>query len=253
MKLAIASITVASVAAFAPAGSKKAVTKLSAIPKANPLGPARIASKGSSTPSEALPWTTTVLDGNYLGDFGFDPLGLSVVAAGRYGVSGLDWYREAELIHGRICQLAVLGFIWPSVFGTLPGNDSYGQDCFAYPNPIEALNSVPKESLGQIFLFMSFLELRRLNILREEGADHIPGDERFGQTGWNPFGLNYTPEEYEEKKLQELKHCRLAMIGFLGVWFQANNSGLGVGEQLGAALQTPDYVAKVGYFFPEGI
>jgi hypothetical protein len=272
MKLAIASFTVASVAAFAPAGSKKAVTKLSASvgstgtpgsltnlsPKplseqAKEFGQATAAAKASGTPSTALPWSTTVLDGDYLGDVGFDPFGLSVSAQGRYGVSGLDWYREAELMHGRICQIAVLGFIWPSVFGTFPGNSFYGQDCFNYPNPLEAFGNVHRESIVQIHLFMSALEMRRVNIIREEGSNYVPGDQRFGQTGWNPFGLDYTPEEFEEKRLQELKHCRLAMLGFIGLWSQAKASGVGIGEQLGAAFHVPDYVGKAGYYFPEGI
>jgi len=272
MKLAIASLSVASVAAFAPAGSKRASTQLAGsvgssgtpgsltnlAPKslseqAKEFGAATAAAKSAGNPSTALPWATTVLDGNYLGDVGFDPFGLSVSAQGRYGVSGLDWYREAELMHGRICQLAVLGFIWPSVFGTFPGNDFYGQDCFNYPNPLDAFGGVPRESIGQILLFMSALEMRRVNIIREEGSNYVPGDQRFGQTGWNPFGLKYTPEEFEEKRLQELKHCRLAMLGFIGLWSQAKASGVGIGEQLGAALVTPDYVAKAGYFLPEGI
>jgi len=84
----------------------------------------------------------------------------------------------------------------------------------------------------------------------------MAGDsQRWGQGSgrWNPLGLNYTPEEYEEKQLQEIKHARLAMIGLLGLIFQANASGVNVVEQWSTAFQTPDYVAKAGYFLPEGI
>jgi hypothetical protein len=43
------------------------------------------------------------------------------------------------------------------------------------------------------------------------------------------------------------------MIGFLGVLFQANASGMGVADQLSAAFTVPEYAAKAGYFLPEGI
>jgi hypothetical protein len=69
---------------------------------------------------------------------------------------------------------------------------------------------VPGLALLQIFAFMSFLEIKRLNYIKDEGTNYMPGDLRIGQGSgrWNPFNLNYSPEEYEEKRLQELKHCR---------------------------------------------
>ena len=162
---------------------------------------------------------------------------------------------EAELIHGRIAQVAVVGFIAPGLFGTLPGNEYTGFDAYSNTNPLEAFSQVPGAAILQIFLFMTYLEIRRINIIREEGAAYMPGDLRIGQGEgrYNPFGLDYTPEEYEEKRLQELKHCRLAMIGIFGLWAQAQASGVGITDQLGAAFSTPDYVAKAGYFLPEGI
>ena len=71
-------------------------------------------------PSQALPFATApaTLDGSMIGDAGFDPLGFSTVPVGPWfnGIEGrdgqignLNWYREAELIHGRIAQVAVLG------------------------------------------------------------------------------------------------------------------------------------------------
>ena len=218
----------------------------------------------NSVPSQALPFASApgTLDGTMLGDVGFDPLGFSTVPVGPWfsGLEGrngqignLNWYREAELIHGRIAQLAVVGFIAPGFFGTLPGNEWTGVDAYSYTNPLEAFGKVPALALLQIFLFMTFLEVRRINIIKEEGENYVPGDLRIGQGGYNPFGLDYTPEQYEEKQLQELKHCRLAMVGVFGLWAQALASGESVAEQLGAGLTTPEYYAKAGYFLPEGI
>jgi light-harvesting complex I chlorophyll a/b binding protein 1 len=195
-----------------------------------------------------------------LGDVGFDPLGFSTVPTGAWFLgesfgTGLKFYREAELIHGRIAQVAVVGFIWPGLFGTLPGNEWTGADAYSNTNPLEAFGQVPGLALLQIFLFMSWLEFRRIRIIQEEGDAYQPGDLRIGQGAgrFNPFGLDYSDAEYEEKQLQELKHCRLAMIGVFGLWAQAQASGSGVIDQLSAGLSTPAYYAKAGYFLPEGI
>jgi Chlorophyll A-B binding protein len=200
-----------------------------------------------------------------VGDVGFDPCFLSSKAdtmvpyftgilQGQGPKDGLSWYREAELMHGRICMVAVLGFIAPG-FGTIPGNE--WTDSFGYTNPLEAFSGAPTASLFQIFTFMSVLEFRRISFIIEDGANYVPGSaQKWGQGGsdyWNPLGLNYSPAEYAEKQLQEIKHGRLAMIGFLGLVFQAQASGVSVVDQLSSAFVEPGYVAKAGYFLPEGI
>merc|ERR1711990_1106492 len=84
--------------------------------KAAPSTPARrpTSSGMSEMPSTALPWTTTNLTGELVGDVGFDPLGFSKYAPGAWwfgdeGDGSLKIFREAELMHGRIAQLACLG------------------------------------------------------------------------------------------------------------------------------------------------
>merc|ERR1712187_885685 len=42
--------------------------------------------------------------GTYAGDVGFDPYGFGAAY-------NLKWMREAELKHGRICMLAIFGYI----------------------------------------------------------------------------------------------------------------------------------------------
>jgi len=211
-----------------------------------------------TTPSTALPWAKapSTLEG-YLGDAGFDPLGFSTKKNAFLfkELQGIRWLREAETIHGRIAQIAALGFVAPGLFGTFPGNAEVGFDAYSNVNPLEALNQVPSAALLQIFVFMGFLEVRRINIIQEEGDDYVLGDSRFGQGDkrYNPFNFNYSPEEYEEKQLQELNHGRAAMLGVFGLWAQCAKSGLGITEQLGAGFTPPDYYAKAGYFFPEGI
>lgn len=217
--------------------------------------------------SKALPFEPKPprLDGSMVGDVGFDPFGFSTIDISRHfnsvfnknlGISDLNWLREAELMHGRICQVAAVGMIAPSLFGTLPGNEWSGVDVYSNTNPIEAITQVPLVATLQIIAFMSWLEIRRIGFILEEGPKYMPGDgSRLGQGPgrYNPFKFNYTPEQYEEKQLQELKHCRLAMLGFLGLYLQCANSGMSIGEQLGGALTAPEYYGKAGYFFPEGI
>lgn len=218
-------------------------------------------------PSAALPYrgengAPATLDGTLPGDVGFDPVGFSTGAFAQLfdvgadeNMSDLYWLREAEITHGRIAQLAVLGFIIPPLVGTWPGNEWSGVDAYSYTNPVEALNHIPPEATFQIVSAMIWVELKRVLLIKEQGASRIPGDLGLGQGEgrWNPFNLNYTPEQYEEKQVQEIKHCRLAMLGATGLWLQAVNSGKDIVDQIGTALVTPEYYAKAGYFLPEGI
>merc|ERR1711918_186619 len=75
-------------------------------------------------------------------------------------------------------------------------------------------------------------------------GDNAAGDVGLGQGGFNPFNLNYSPAEYEEKQLQEIKHCRLAMLGILGAWWQNILSGQGVLQQVGDAFSFPTLTKK---------
>jgi hypothetical protein len=227
--------------------------------KAEPSTPARrpTSSGMSEMPSAALPWTTTTLTGELVGDVGFDPLGFSKYAPGAWwqgdeGDGSLKIFREAELMHGRIAQLACLGFVFPEI-AHFPGNESVGQDAFGVMNPFLAVDAVPKAGWYQILAFMVSLEVLRLNRLKD--PDYSPGDLGLGQGPgrWNPFGFEYTQEEYEEKQLQEIKHCRLAMLGFLGLASKASGNDIGILENLGYSFSRPEFVSKAGFYFPEGI
>jgi len=208
-------------------------------------------------PSTALPWTTTNLTGELVGDVGFDPLGFSKYAPGAWwqgdaGDGSLKIFREAELMHGRIAQLACLGFVFPEI-AHFPGNEAVGQDAFGVMNPFLAIDAIPKAGLYQILAFMISLEVLRLNKLKDPA--YIPGDLGLGQGPgrWNPFGFEYTPEEYREKQLQEIKHCRLAMLGIVGLAAKASGTDIGVLQQINESFSSPEFVARAGYYFPEGI
>jgi len=255
MKLTIAFTLMASASAFAPAQQSVSSTALNGVP--------------FDRPSAALPFAENgcpaTLDGSLPGDVGFDPVGFSTTPMATFfdsktdpanSMSDVKWLREAEITHGRIAQLAVVGFIWPALFGTFPGNDWTGEDAYSYVNPIEELDHVPGEAVAQLVLVFSLIEFRRVSLIKKQGPERLPGDLQLGQgpgPRFNPFGLDYTPEQFYEKQTQEIKHCRLAMLGIFGLFCQNANSGTDIVDQIGGALKYPEYTAKAGYFLPQGI
>lgn len=196
------------------------------------------------------------------GDYGFDPAGFSNNPPKQWLIGGeqrsLKWYREAEIVHGRVAMLAVVGMLVPS-FYHFPGNPDLGvpMDAFSELNPYKALTTVPEAGLYQIALVIYGIELARIK--RVIRGDKAPGDLGLGQTGFNPFNFNYSEEEYFEKQVQEIKHGRLAMVGILGMLLQASASGVGVVQQLGKAFSWPEHLAVptgpgvLGDYFPPGL
>lgn len=223
-----------------------------------PVSNIRSASLKMSDRSTALPFDKKPanLDGNLAGDAGFDPAGFSNNPPAFFG-GNIKWYREAEIVHGRVAQLAVVGNLVPNWFHFPGGALGVPVDAYAEVNPYKALSTVPAGCLWQIALVIFGIELARIQ--RVIKGDKNPGDLGLGQTGFNPFGFEYTPEQYFEKQTQEIKHGRLAMFGALGMLLQASNSGQGVVQQLSQAFSLPDPTAVVqgpselADYFPVGL
>jgi hypothetical protein len=122
----------------------------------------------------------------------FDPLGLSA----NIDQETFDQYRTAELKHGRVAQLAVLGYIVPEIY-KFPGDIAPGVSFASIPNGIAAIEAVP--TLG--WLQMIFLI----------GAVDYWGLLTLGDT----TGGKKSEAELIKAKVQELNHGRLAMIAIL--------------------------------------
>lgn len=137
------------------------------------------------------------------GDVGFDPLGLSSA-----GIP-LGWMREAELKHGRVCMLAVLGMVWQEYGPHLPGA------AYATTDPFEAISSVGFGSNVQTLFAIGVVELANWE-------ETFNGSSRPGVlSGWEGSGWAKLSEKDKQKRFeQEIVHCRLAMIAFIGATHQ---------------------------------
>uniref|UniRef100_A0A7S2S2F5 Uncharacterized protein n=1 Tax=Eucampia antarctica TaxID=49252 RepID=A0A7S2S2F5_9STRA len=147
--------------------------------------------------SKALPFLVKPekLDGSMAGDFGFDPMGLSEIQV------DLKYARWAELKHGRICMLAIVGMIIQEAGIHVPGSQ------FTEVDPFAAINKVGYVGNMQIFLTIGIIELANFDKYYGEGQ---PGDIGFGSL------KGKSDADAEKAQVQEIKHARLAMIGFMG-------------------------------------
>jgi light-harvesting complex I chlorophyll a/b binding protein 1 len=143
------------------------------------------------------------------GDAGFDPFRFSDFVP-------IDFLREAELKHGRICQLAIVGFAAVDC----------GYRIFPLPEAYEGLTSVTAHdalveygAMGQLFLWIGLMEsLSSVAIWQMlSGSGREPGD-----FGLDPVGfLKGDAASVADMKEKEITHCRLAMVAFSGMVTQA--------------------------------
>ena len=145
----------------------------------------------------------------YVGDVGFDPFRFSDFVP-------VDFLREAELKHGRMCQLAVLGFA---------AVDS-GFRIYPMPEAYQGLTSVTAHdalieqgAMSQLFLWIGLAEIIGSVALMQmlAGSGRQAGDFDFGTF----LLVGKSEEEVNDMKLKEITHCRLAMMAFSGMVTQA--------------------------------
>jgi hypothetical protein len=163
----------------------------------------------------------------------FDPLGFAAKA----DEATLKRYREAELTHGRVSMLAVVGFL----VGEKVEGSSFLFDASVSGPAITHLSQVP--SLFWFFLAMpiAIAEIKRAEIgfvepenvpVSKPGllrADYIPGN-----LGFDPLGLMPSdPEGFATMQTKELQNGRLAMLAAAGFMAQELSDGKGILEHLG--------------------
>jgi Chlorophyll A-B binding protein len=127
----------------------------------------------------------------------FDPLGLSK----DIDAETFAKYRSSEIKHGRVCQLAVLGYIVPEVF-RFPGEIAPGVSFASIPNGIAAIEAVPALGWFQMFFLIGAVDYA----LETTGASPL------APAGTKQFD---SAEEELEKTNKELNNGRLAMLATL--------------------------------------
>jgi len=142
----------------------------------------------------------------YAGDKGFDPFRFSDFVP-------MDFLREAELKHGRLCMMAVTGFAAVDL----------GLRVYPTPEAYESLTSVTAHdalvkqgAMGQLLLWFSLAEIVDSIAVMQmlEGSGRKPGDFGLDPLGFVTGVSEETRKEMEEK---EITHCRLAMFAFSGM------------------------------------
>jgi len=166
-------------------------------------------------------------DGSLPGDVGFDPLGLSNIdpaslpqivppAASMSGAEPLPtmyWMREAELKHGRLCMLALVGFSTVDMGFTFPGAEYQGLTSVAAHDV-----NVANGNMGFLLSVIAVLEIiSGVGISQaSKGSDRAPGDFAV-----DPLNFCSNEENTMKYKTMEITHCRLAMFAFSGMVTQA--------------------------------
>jgi hypothetical protein len=185
-----------------------------------------LAGAAAFAPAQNSARTSVATDMAFADDFGataplgfFDPLGL--VANGDQ--AKFDRLRFVELKHGRVCMLAVVGYLVTEAGIRLPGAIDYSGTTFAdISSGYQALNSLPQAGLAQVIAFIGFLEVA---VMKDITGGEFPGDFRNGAIdyGWDTL----KPEVQLKKRAIELNNGRAAQMGILALM---------VHEQLGVSV-----------------
>jgi len=145
----------------------------------------------------------------------FDPFKLS------QGVSSetLEWYRAAELKHGRVSMLAAFGIIFATAITVSPFSGPAGS--------LAGLAKLYEERPGAVWQLVTALAAVEVSTLFFKTSGEA-GDLGFDPLNFKAkYGLE-DPSKFDVMRLKELKNGRLAMIMTLGLLAQEAVTGKGV-------------------------
>merc|ERR1712232_506688 len=179
--------------------------------------------------SQSLPFVPRpkLLDGSLAGDVGFDPFGL----AGEDKESLLNM-REAEIKHGRLAMLAVVGWPIAELF------DRQIAEAAGKPSLLTKAGESPSilngglEKIDVLFWIAlvslsGIIEIENMKMKDEKGKNYQPGDCNFDP-------LKLLPEDrigIMEMQTKEIKHGRVAMMAILGFVVQEALFGIPVVQE----------------------
>ena len=216
MKLALASLLVGSAAAFSffPAPAAPA---------------AKVTSAKPAFSVETMPGA--------LAPVGFfDPLGFAANA----DENTLKRYREAEVTHGRVAMLAVIGFL----VGEAVEGSSFLFDAQISGPAISHFEQIPNGWDALIVTLIGAAEAQRAQIgwvdpvnTQYDQPGQLRDDYYPGDIGFDPLGIRpEDPAELDEMITKELQNGRLAMLAAAGFLAQETANGLGIVENFQVSM-----------------
>jgi len=134
----------------------------------------------------------------------FDPLGYLQGA----NQETFDMLRAAEMKHGRIAQLAVLGHIVTSAGFRWPNEIAPGIPFSSIPAGLKAFEVIPLAGTAQLFAFIGLLEWGFSIREKEMAQVHIDAAKK---------KYKWTDKVIETKTAIELNNGRAAQMGILGL------------------------------------
>jgi len=184
--------------AVAKAAAPKAAVKAAPAPKASAP---KASLKAAASPKAAVDSSAFASELGALPPVGFfDPANLAK------DQETFDRFRALEVKHGRICQLAVLGYIAPELW-RWPGEIAPGLKFADVPHGIAAINAIP--SLGWVQIIFAIGAVDYWGFFGNFEVGKIGSSISQGGI------LALTDEQVDQRKTQEIQHGRLAMLGFL--------------------------------------
>ena len=205
------------------------------------FAPSSTSSRSTATSSAALVITPGVAPLNAFVDSAFGvsietgnkvpPLGRKILEDA--GPDGVKWFQNAEIKHGRIAMVAVIGF-WVQKLGVhfplyLGPSGSNGfhpieahnwllstttgitfQD-IAQASPLEAVSMVPEQGWAQILLVAGWFECIAYQKQWADEGEHIPGDYGYDPHGFTKKEGGIAGKDFESLRMKEIKNGRVAM------------------------------------------
>lgn len=193
--------------------------------------------------SEAVPFlkcSPALIDCQYAGNVGFDPLGFAK------NEEILLQYRESEMKHGRLAMLAAAG--WPlselfdrnvaDYFGLAPVVD----DSDRAPSVLNGgMDKISPVWWGFCVGLTAAIDLYGVSKSRSGEEDYFPG-----KLGFDPLGLYPSDRDGQERmELAEIKHGRVSMLAVVGYAVSEYVNKIGVVDE------TPIFFTPITETLPE--
>jgi len=160
----------------------------------------------------------------------FDPLNFAKDAS----LGQMKRYREAEVTHGRVAMLSVVGFLVAESFHPLFGGQIIGPAIYH----LTEVRKITPEFFELLAVSIGIVETSRAQIgwippPERKGGEFLRDNYYPGDIGFDPLGLKPSdPEEFAAMQTKELQNGRLAMLASMGFILQELTNQKGILENL---------------------